>query len=694
MNLPLLSRHVAATLESDEWRNLSRALSDLLVELSVAVHKHAMYPRRHPALASVAGAVLLRTAPLFADREQIAIGVARRQLMIEGVATDPSHPVLSRLAECLHAHHLGAISLLRGLQADELGDLLHLLAVEPEQGGAIGLVPADQRPSWPHLRLHPLAFDRLAIVASDADGAPDSERCWQGGELWLGLAQAALAGPQPEVDPREAGPEALARAIDARAGAEAYDQVIAGYLLQIAQALRTASGAEVDALRARTSQLIAALQPETLRRLVRTSRSESGPHEFVRDAAQGLHVDAVLEVLKATADVAGETISHGLIRMLTKLAANAGGRDPAVSLAADDALRAQVVRLLADWRLADPNPESYARLLQHLATSDQGGADTDGADADPSFRVVQMALELGDMGPQVQKVVARQIERGAIGALVGLVAKAPQEGKAAAAALHAQLTATSTLERLLAEEPIDFATLDILLPSLPVASCEPLLDSLANSTSRVTRRRLLDRLADAPQDLSPFIVARLSDSRWFVQRNMLLLFERRRSVPEGFSMAPCLSHADWRVRYEAVRLVLTHPGPQDAVLRLALGDDQPRIVGLALGALRQSCPADLVGPVAAIATNPSWPEETRLLAAAALGASRQPAALDALVAMVDGGRTLLGRSRLAKASPLCLAALRAMARHFSGNRAAEPYLKLARSSPINDVRSAVATETP
>jgi len=45
-------------------------------------------------------------------------------------------------------------------------------------------------------------------------------------------------------------------------------------------------------------------------------------------------------------------------------------------------------------------------------------------------------------------------------------------------------------------EPPDFATLDRVLPRLPVAALAPLLDVLADSTSRTTRRRLA-RPADA-----------------------------------------------------------------------------------------------------------------------------------------------------------------------------------------------------
>ena len=61
----------------------------------------------------------------------------------------------------------------------------------------------------------------------------------------------------------------IAQAIDAQErGATAYDQVIVGYLLQIAEELKTAGSAEAMALRRRMSHLVRSLKPQTLRRLV------------------------------------------------------------------------------------------------------------------------------------------------------------------------------------------------------------------------------------------------------------------------------------------------------------------------------------------------------------------------------------------------------------------------------------------
>jgi hypothetical protein len=77
-----------------------------------------MYPGGHPSLDAAVAGVTRCAARLLEERPVLVFGVARRQLVIQGVATDPDQPVLRRLAEGLH-RHLGAVSYSRGVRADE-----------------------------------------------------------------------------------------------------------------------------------------------------------------------------------------------------------------------------------------------------------------------------------------------------------------------------------------------------------------------------------------------------------------------------------------------------------------------------------------------------------------------------------------------------------------------------------------------
>jgi hypothetical protein len=189
-------------------------------------------------------------------------------------------------------------------------------------------------------------------------------------ELWIGLARAAMTKETDSADdePIATEPAAIARAIDEHGRAEAYDQVIVGYLQQIARELRSASGAEAAALRRRTGRLIAALSPDTLRRLVDMGGDLRQRRLFVSDAAHGMAVDSVLGIVRAAADASGQTISQGLVRMFSKLAMHAEDGSAPVRDMATDALRDQIDQLLSAWELADPIPTEYGRLLDHVAT--------------------------------------------------------------------------------------------------------------------------------------------------------------------------------------------------------------------------------------------------------------------------------------------------------------------------------------
>src|SRR5436309_1015124 len=281
---------------------LSRELADFLIELSIALHKHAMYPEGHPSLAPAAAGVTRRAEHLFEERATLALGVARQQLVIEGVATDPKNPLLSELAGRLHRHHLGAVTFHRGLRVNEVVDVLKTLAVEAERTG----------------------------------------------------------------------------------------------------------GAEAAALRRRTSKLVGALHPGTLRRLIEMGGDNAQRTKFAIDATHGLAVDAVLEIVRAMADASHKTVSDPLVRMLSKLAQHAEQGAADARLQADESLREQVRDLLTGWTLEDPNPDAYGQALQRMtAGSPVAMLHGEEKHAVEPRRVVQTALEAGVLGFAAWRAVER-----------------------------------------------------------------------------------------------------------------------------------------------------------------------------------------------------------------------------------------------------------------------------------------------
>src|SRR4051812_5252924 len=162
------------------------------------MQKHAIYPPKHPLLQMAVDGVMRKVALLLVDRESLSIGIARRQLIIEGVGTDPEHPLLKELAGRLHKHNLGAIKFNQGVTREELTDALATIAVDAGgPGGPIGAKAEELSEQWNNVKLFPLNYERLELVYEGTD-LEGEERIKKGAgnpraaQLWVGMARAAM----------------------------------------------------------------------------------------------------------------------------------------------------------------------------------------------------------------------------------------------------------------------------------------------------------------------------------------------------------------------------------------------------------------------------------------------------------------------------------------------------------------------
>jgi hypothetical protein len=171
----------------------------LLIELAVAVHKNAIYPGTHPLLVAAVDNLARKLASFLEQTPTLSIGVARRQLIIEGVATDEDHPILRDFAVRLHRHQIGAVRFTRGLEKDELAEVLATFAVDAGRVEMpLGLMGAEVLQRWRNARLFPLSFDQLELIDDGLDeagseGEDTREARTRAAQLWIGLARAALA---------------------------------------------------------------------------------------------------------------------------------------------------------------------------------------------------------------------------------------------------------------------------------------------------------------------------------------------------------------------------------------------------------------------------------------------------------------------------------------------------------------------
>lgn len=671
---------------------LSRELADFLIEFSIALHKNAIYPPGHPLLEQAGTGLLRRAASLLSStRPTLSIGVARRQLIIEGVATDANHPLLRDLAQRLHRHHIGAVRFTTGLDEDELARFLATVAVDAGRMELpLGLQDPEVLQQWEHARLYPLSFEQLELL--DDGGEDDLAAEGKGGaraaQLWIGLARAAMAADAvPDEELPAADPVLVAKAIDEHGKDVAYDQVVVGYLLQIAEELKRKQGKEAVALQKRISRVVESLAPETLHRLLEMGGDTTQRNRFVLDASAGMSVDAVMDLLRAAADTSAQTVSHSMVRLLSKFAAHADLGAQEIRPEADSAVREHVQRLIGEWSLDDPNPDAYRLALEGMARATPLFPGVDRHPCEPE-RMVAMALEMGAVGEAVWRALDELTARQALGPVLAMLAAA-EDGWARRAILE-RVATQDRLHAMLQRSPLDVPVIDALAGFMGHAAMDPLLDALEIAPDERATRELVELLVAHGAGHERTIARRLQTARWAALRPILVVLGRLPQWPADFSPADWARHPDDAVRREALRMMLKDERLRDDGIRLGIGDTDAATLRLVLGAaMTGGVPDDAVPPAMERALDPALPAELRAIAVRVVAGSRSPAVAPWLAGLCLGKKRLF-RQRLAERTPEMLAALDGLAAFWRTVPQAQPVIALALKSRDAEVREIVS----
>ena len=661
---------------------LSRKLADFLVELSIALHKRSIYPAGHPYLRSSANRFADRVGTLLESRESITIGVARDRLVIESATTDPANALLRDLAHRLHRHQLASLSFSRGATLGEIEGLLAVLGTDPERdGGPLGRRLPDES-GWEHLQLQATGYDRLALDEEDGGSREDAPG---GRDFWLALAQAALAdGAQGHGPAAAAADELIITATDREARDAAYDSVVLGYLSQVAEEQSGRAGVGEARLRRRVSQLLSALDPDTLRRLLETGADLSQRQQPLLAASQTLAVDAVAEVLEAAARSRHRSVSHNLLALLHKLALQTS--DPAALLAEPDAdLRRNVARLISDWELDDPNPGDYTAILHGMVREMPAvGPYQSDTRCDPDV-IVRTAVQVDGAGPAVLAAAEALAASGQL-ALLGEILAAAPEG-APAREVWPRIATVERLQAALDCDAPNHADIAVLARYLGAAAADPLLDALGHAVTRSNRATILKHILALGPACAAAAAARLPGAPWYFQRNILVLLGQWGTWPEGFTPLPYAAAGDVRVRREAIKLLITSGEHRTRAIVDALADRDDVIVTLALSAAVEDCPAEARPLVRQLARAGGRDAAVRAQAVRVLARAGGPEAVEILVTLARARRRWL-RQPLAPRSPAMLAAIAGLAQHWPAEPRAAAVLHDALQHRDLDVRNA------
>jgi hypothetical protein len=690
---------------------LSRDMADLMVELSVGLHKYSMYPNGHPLLESAVSGLTRRLTLALSERQMIAIAVARNHLVIDGAPTDPAHIVTRDLAHKLFRREIGAIRLYEGVQESELQEMLAVIARETAQSGG------EEAPrEWQHVRLFPLTYDQLELQ-QDVEDQTSEQRAGWAAQLWGKLASASLHGgsgsggggtgdgtgtrtgesdatltPDTPMDPL-----ALASAIERHERDPEFDKGIVAFFGQFMDEIKVKGGQASGALKRKVSKLVTALSPETLQQILKRTSPGAQRRQFLLNASHTLAADTVLDLAKAVASASEHTMSEALLLLLTKLAKHSEKGSPNRREKADTALRENMRQLIDDWDGAAALPEeSYWQTLEQLIAEPATNAPASSGQWDVNDEyIVQMSLEVELFSATAKHAVAEMVKAGRIAALLSIVDQTP-ETNSVVWTLRRHLDNTGTIRRLLRDRPIDFEVLYRLVARVGFPAAGALLDALELEDDRTARWRLFEMLAQLGPEVGNAVVVRLPGAPWYVQRNLLLLMARLETWPKDFSAHPYAKHPDPRVRREAYALLLRDPATRAEAIPLAVSDTDERIVRAALNAaLEGGCPREAIGVLTERLDQRTLDGMMAVLAIRVIAPVRLPVVLDVLVkSALSRKRTWFFGRKLAPKSQPMLAALSALAWSWAQEPQAIKVLSLAERDPDSAVQNAIRSRGP
>ncbi len=681
-----------------------------LTRLHVALNRRRTYGPTHPMVVRTEEEALVALDGVLNTRSTFTIGVAKRDLMLNGLPLTGSANVSRELAARLHRRGVGALTFHAGVDLERLQSLMAWLALDPKSESDDDAAAAET-PNITGIIIGRLAYD--ALMMGEADRAADESVI----ALWQALAQIASDGTGRQYG---FGAARSSEMVAASGDDESAFNVLLReeeHVTDIAQSLQAlvsqpefarrtavalmnlaAQGAQAPPeLRARIGErlhsVIARLGDSSFAPIIRGLGQRAEQQQFMLQVVDVLPVLAVSNWLQVAASATEQQLSHHLLRLMTKLSQHTVNKREGVT---DATFRNAAKELVEGWVLSDPNPDEHIRLLDRIALVNEGMVQSLGSTSEVDIsthteatRVVQMALEIDLVGDDALAAAIIVVENGNLPFLLDWLTEAGDT--VSARTLRAQLMAPGAVLKLLKENPVDEPAARALLQAIDITMADTLLEALAKAESREARAVILERLRSFGEPLRATLIARLDGASWFFARNLLgmlrdLIVGQKGNTDVG-SMLRFLDHENPMVRVEAVRMLLDVDAVRDAAIRRGLLDADERVAATVLDFVdsflaaplegrRRSLSIGATGHLVKFVDLSKHSVGLRVTALRAAAVSGAPSVRDWLLSRVVTRSTFLRRPVLAKPSLLNATALNALQRHYADDPLVAPALAL------------------
>ncbi len=680
-------------------------LQQVLMRLTGTLNRRRAYAATHPMVQASEEQLLESVSAVLLSRPVLALGIAKSDLLIDGVKYESRSSYARELATRLHRRGVGAMTFKTGTTIADLRTLMSWLAFEP---AADVSEDADPVPAIAHIGITRVAYDQL--VLGDVDRAAEAS----GSKLWHALAQLAadlvpgyshapalVAGVQ-QADAATANdspdPDAIVASLHRAVGNPEVARRTAIALMDLASQGVDASPEMRARIGEQLESALSRLGDSTFAPIIKGLGERAVRTQFVSQVVDVLPIAAVANWLKIAAAASEQQLSHHMLRLMSKLSTYAEIKHDSSS---EGVFRGAAQDLVKGWELADPNPEEHVALLDRIAMHERVKS------LDPlvpertmgiieSSRLVKMALEIDVIGDDACAAAEALVLNGDGAELMQWTLAAGET--ATAVRLRQIATSAKAVKQLLLSEPVDRLQARALLERLDVQSVDTLLDVLEGAQARGTRMIVRQRLSEFGPVIIPRLLTRLDGAPWFLVRNILTLLQDSAQSASGpalvaAAIAKLLDHTQVQVRVEALRLLLLDDQARDGSIRHALRDDNERVVLLALQALHDvpdghihtTLTDVLVAELMSLVDSGKHSSTVRARIVRALGLVKSEKLRDWLIAMVARKTRILRRMTLSQPTQPAVSAMLVLERVYTTDETAAYVVALSRR-PGHDPR--------
>ena len=656
-------------------------VAEFIRALALAWKNLAAYPPGHPALSASLTAADHAFAKLRGPAGEVTLGIANDGIVFSDSKIDSTQA--QKLAQALYSRSVAVVRFAGDTTAEDLEKFLRLLGTAPGET-APALWEALTAAGVMSINLQPVDYSAVRIT-NDLEAQPPPKR----ESLWEEILRALVAGrelsPKSQqiltADIRSVDELAalMLRYIETADDESKFDpDATFGVRLsakhsntarEISTRVADAIGAHIGSTSGLRRQLavqqviqLLRTMPEPLRgaiikSILRPLATDESAASQLREVAASLHHDEVLEALRVLA--AAGTLSTHAMTLLNTLAALDAKHEQLP--AAPQGIVTELVQLFAEDDIDRFNPDDHTTLLREVnirvprvppgalsatAPLQELGARvetiaSDAVDRQLATTVLDLIAkhhdqrDISGLLSRAESLFASEVRTGHFDDALELANGLSEFAVAAVAESFARMAARQNVETLVDSlanaSPDKSAKITRLLDTLGTAAARTLLLALSEEQNRSRRRRLFDLVSSLGARIVPQVIEFLSDERWFVIRNMILLLRSvgdRTSLPEIRLLA---QHPDLRVRLEAIKTLLAFDKdvPQP-LLADAINARDPKVAETAIALAGNYGIKEAVDPLLRIVERRDLfgtKRQIRILAIKALGELAEPRAL-------------------------------------------------------------------